>query len=219
MRPRDASSRAACIRPASLRSSCVRAAFLLAVTVGLPACSVLEPKPDTSRYFLLRPAAAAPSGAPLDDLVLGLGPVTLPDYLDRSEMLDVVGPYELRYSAQNRWVEPLGTQVRRTLADNLTTQLRPDAVVHHPWFVSEGVTLQAEVAFDAIRLAESGAWIGSGAWVLRDAVTGAPLERADLSFELGNDAVPPEQVAEAISAELERLAGEIASAVRRHHRP
>ena len=100
----------------------------VALLLFMVGCSVLEPKPDTSRYFLLRPAAA-PTGSALPDLVLGLGPVTVPDYMDRNEMLDVVGPYELRYSAQNRWVEPLGTQVRRTLADNLRTELKPDAIL------------------------------------------------------------------------------------------
>jgi uncharacterized lipoprotein YmbA len=190
---------------------------LLLVALVTSACSVLEPKPDTSRYFLLRPSSAAPSGQPLPALVLGLGPVSLPDYLDRNEMLDLVGPYELKYSAQNRWVEPLGTQVRRTLADNLRSELRPDAVVQHPWFATEGVVLQAEVTFDAIRLDDRGAWMGSGEWVLRNAVDGTPLERNELSFEVGRDAVPPDQVAEAVSAELERLAGEIAAAVRRHY--
>ena len=195
-----------------------RAVLCAALLMSATACSVLEPKPDSSRYFVLRPAESAPSGAPLEDLVLGLGPVTLPDYLDRNEMLDVVGPYELRYSARNRWVEPLGTQVRRTLAENLRADLRPDAVLQHPWFVTEGVVLQAEVAFDAIRLDESGSWMGSGVWTLRDAATGAPLEREEIAFRLGNDTVPPEEVAEAMSAELERLSGEIAAAVRRHYR-
>ena len=199
-----------------------RAISRLAILVGLVAvatgCSVLEPKPDTSRYFLLRPASGPAGGAAVEDLVLGLGPVTVPDYLDRNEMIDVVGPYEMKYSAQNRWVEPLGTQIRRTLADNLRTELSPDAVLQHPWFGTEGVTLQAEVTFDAIRLSDAGAWMGSGEWVLRNPTSGAPLERGDISFELGNDTVPPEQVAEPISGELERLAGEISAAVRRHHR-
>ena len=194
-----------------------RALGLLGIVWVAAACSVLEPKPDTSRYFLLRPAAGEAGGAPLDDLVLGLGPVTVPDYMDRNEMIDVVGPYELRYSAQNRWVEPLGTQVRRTLTDNLRSELSPDAILQYPWFTTEGVTLQAEVTFDAIRLGDAGTWIGSGEWVLRNSASGAPLERGEISFDVGSDAVPPEQVAEAISAELERLAGEIAAAVRRNH--
>lgn len=191
---------------------------VLVALIGTTSCSVLEPKPDTSRYFLLRATADPAAGAALDDLILGLGPVTLPDYLDRNEMLDVVGPYELKYSAENRWVEPLGAQVRRTLADNLGTMLRPDAVLDYPWFTSDGVALQVEVAFDAIRLDEAGAWVGSAEWVLRDPTSGRALERSDFVIQLGQDAVPPEQVASGMSTELERLSAEISAAVRRHAR-
>jgi uncharacterized lipoprotein YmbA len=196
----------------------MKSLIVFVVLLGVAACGVLDPRPDTSRYFLLRAVADPAAGAPLDDLVLGLGPVTLPDYLDRNEMLDVVGPYELKYSAKNRWVEPLGAQVRRTLADNLGTMLRPDAVLDHPWFTTDGVTLQVEVAFDAIRLDDAGAWVGSAEWVLRDPASGRALERSDFEIQLGRDAVPPDQVASGMSTELERLSADISAAVRRHAR-
>jgi uncharacterized lipoprotein YmbA len=180
-------------------------------------CSVLGPREDTSRNFLLR-AVEASGQPPLDDLVLGLGPVAVPDYMDRPEMLELVGPYELRYSDRYRWVEPLGTQLRRTLAEDLRALLRPDALVEHPWFETEGVSLAVAVTFDAVRLADDGAWRGSVSWVLRDASSAAPLERGASDFELGRGTVPPENVARGLSDEVGRLASEIADAVRRHHR-
>jgi len=188
------------------------------VALMASSCSVLDPKPDGSRYFILRSMAQPPGAeAPLTDLVLGLGPVTVPEYLDRNEMLDLVGPYELRYSAQNRWVEPLGAQVYRTLADNLQAVLRPDAIVSHPWYESDGVGIQVDVAFDPIRLDEAGAWRGSAAWVLRDPTTREALERNDFSFQLGQDSIPPEEIARGLSDELSRLSVEIAAGVRRHY--
>jgi uncharacterized lipoprotein YmbA len=201
-----------------MRGVLTRSALLLTgVTAALAGCSVLEPKPDTSRYFLLRSVVSEAGQAPLDDLVLGLGPVAVPDYLDRAEMLDLVGPYELRYSPDNRWVEPLGEQLRRTLAHNLRSLLRPDAVVDYPWSLTDGVSLEVDVTFDAIRLDESGAWRGRVEWVLRAATTATALERSALEFELGRDAVPPEDVARGLSEELGRLAEDIAAGVRRHH--
>jgi len=190
---------------------------LLAMAVTMSACSVLDPRPDSSRYFVLRPQAVADDAPALADLVLGVGPVTVPDYLDRIEMLDLIGPYELRFSASHRWAEPLGTQLRGTLEENLAALLRPDAIVAYPWFEREGVGLQVDVAFDPIRVDDQGAWQGSATWVLRDGVTRAPLERNKMEFDLGRDTIPPEQVASGWSAELERLSAEIAAAVRRHH--
>ena len=57
--------------------------FLVFGMMVVSGCSFLDPKPDSSRYFLLRPMAEPGSVPALDELVLGLGPVTVPDYLDR----------------------------------------------------------------------------------------------------------------------------------------
>jgi len=189
---------------------------LLASTTLSLGCSVLGPRPDTSRYFLLR-SLAEPSSSPLSDLVIGLGPVTLPDYLDGYEMLELVGPYELRYSTENRWVEPLGVQIRRTLSENIQSLTRPDALVLHPWFSTDGVGLQVEVAFDAIERDAAGVWRGSAEWVIRDPATKVPLERSDFSFQVGQDSISPDRLAEGISSELERMSVEIAAAVRRQY--
>lgn len=199
-----------------MRTTARFAALLFLVsTIG---CSVLEPKPDGSRYFLLRSLAEAPTGPALSDVVLGLGPVTVPDYLDRPEMIDLVDLYEVRYSAQNRWIEPLGTQVHRTLGENLDAMLEPDAILPHPWFAADGVDLQIEVAFGVIRLDTEGRWVGDAAWAVRDASTRVALERSDFDFELGQDSIPPQEIAGAFSAELQRLSTEIAEAIRRQSR-
>ncbi|MEM7414273.1 MAG: PqiC family protein [Gemmatimonadota bacterium] len=191
------------------------ALVLVATSIG---CSVLEPRPDGARYFLLRSIAEAPNGPPLSDVVLGLGPVTVPDYLDRPEMIDLVDLYEVRYSAQNRWIEPLGAQLYRTLGANLDAMLEPDAILPHPWFAADGVDLQVEVTFGVIRLDTEGRWVGDAEWAVRDASTRAALERSDFDFELGRDSIPPHEIAGAFSAELQRLSTEIAEAVRRQSR-
>ena len=185
------------------------------VAMSLSGCSVLEPKPDSSRYFLLRSMAPPADARVLDELVLGLGPFTMPEHIDRYEMLEFVGTYELRYSATNRWIEPLGDQVRRTLSENLQAILRPGAVLEYPWYATDGVDLQVSVEFDPIRLGGDGVWRGGIDWVLRDSARSL-LERNTVSFEVGPGAVAPEDVAQAWSGELERLAAEIAAAVDRH---
>jgi uncharacterized lipoprotein YmbA len=187
------------------------------VLLAASACSVLEPKPDASRYFLLRPTSQPGSGPALDDLVLGVGPVNVPDYLDRIEMLEHIGPYEVRYSAQNRWVEPLGVQLARTLAENLDILLEPRAIVRYPWYRTEGVGLQAEVTFDPIRREESGTWSGTAEWLVRDPEGRDVLERGRFAYELGRDSSTAEDIASRFSEEVRRMSGDIAAAVRRHY--
>lgn len=191
-----------------------KAVVLAASLLTLTGCGLLSPRPDPSRYFMLR-AIPAPAGVPLDDLVLGLGPVTVPVYLDQYEMLDLVGPYEMKYSEEHRWVEPLGGQIYRTLAGNLRRQLSPDAILSYPWYASDGVDVAVEVSFDPIRLDNSGAWRGGAAWVVRDPATRAVIERRADDFVLGADPVEPEDVARRLSEELGRVASEVGAAVRR----
>jgi uncharacterized lipoprotein YmbA len=186
--------------------------------VFLTGCSVLDPRPDSSRYFLLR-AMAPPADAETNEgLVLGLGPFTMPEHLDRYEMLEFVGTYELRYSATNRWIEPLGGQVRRTLAENLEAILRPDAVFEYPWYATDGVDLQIALEFDPIRLGGDGVWRGGIDWLMRDSA-GAIVDRGHRDFEVGPGSVAPEAAAEAWSGELELLAQQIADAVTRNPPP
>ena len=190
---------------------------LLVLALSVSACSVLDPKPDSSRYFLLRPMAEPGAGAALDDLVLGVGPMNVPDYIDRIEMIELVGLYEVRYSPQNRWVEPLGTQLRRVLAENLQVLLRPQGIVTYPWYQTEGVDLQVEVTFEPIRLDESGVWKGDALWVVRAGADRGPLQRGDFTYELGSGQVDGGAVASRLSDEMRRMSGEIAAAVRRQH--
>jgi len=189
----------------------------VALTVVASGCGVLDPKPDSSRYFLLRPLAEAGAGPALSDLVLGVGPMSVPDYLDRTEMIELVGPYEVRYSLQDRWVEPLGTQLRQVLAENLQALLRPDRVVEYPWYQAERVGLQVEVTFEPIRLDDDGSWTGDAFWLVRDGVSHEERDRGAFTVRLGSAPVDGNAVAARLSEEVRRMSGEIAVAVRRHH--
>ncbi len=190
---------------------------VLALALAASACSVLGPKPDSSRYFLLRPLAETGSGPALDDLVLGVGPMDVPDYLDRTEMIELVGPYEVRYSPQDRWVEPLGTQLRRVLGENLIALLGPDRVVTYPWYQEERVGLQVEVVFEPIRLSDDGNWEGDAYWLIRDGASRAERDRGAFLIRLGSAPVDGGAVAARLSDEVRRMSGEIATAVRRQH--
>ena len=189
----------------------------------LSACSVLSPQPDRGRYFVLRPMASrdvAPD-RPLTSLVLGLGPVTVPDYADRIEMIEEVSDNELRFSLTNRWIEPLGRQVRSAMGANLAALLQPAELFAHPWFSSDGIQLQVEIAFRSIAVDSVGFWSGQADWIIRDGVSRDVRERGH--FSLGSSSLSgtpggeggPSRIAANLEAELERLSVEIADVVRR----
>ncbi len=80
-------------------------------------CSILEPQPDLTRFFVL--ASLAEPAADTSNLRIGIGPLALPDYLRRTEMARRDSETEIRYADTSRWAEPLEEGLARTLAENI----------------------------------------------------------------------------------------------------
>ena len=60
-----------------------------------------------------------------------VGPITLPELIDRPQFVVRVGPNQVAIAEQHRWAEPLKSQIARVIAQNLTqflgaTQVRTE---------------------------------------------------------------------------------------------
>ena len=55
-----------------------------------------------------------------DDLAIAVGPITLPIYLDRSQIVTRINRNELKMDEFNRWAEPLRENFFRVVAENLS---------------------------------------------------------------------------------------------------
>ena len=95
----------------------------LGLGLGLAACTPAEPV----RFYALTPLAEAVPPAETE-LALGVLPINLAAYLDRSGIVVRQSPNELAISAQHNWVEPLDTQARRVVARNLAELLGTERV-------------------------------------------------------------------------------------------
>jgi len=105
---------------------------LVAVAMCLGGC--LGGTSVPTRFYTLVPVATASSGGPARaGLTLGIGPVTIPGYLDRPQIVTRLGPEELSVADFDRWSEPLREGVSRTLADNLATLMGTDRISSFPW--------------------------------------------------------------------------------------
>lgn len=75
-------------------------------------------------YILGSPAGAAPGGGPRDIRpVLGLRTVSIPDYLDSSDMILRDGAHRLTVSPAGRWGERLSIGIADALRDELRRRL------------------------------------------------------------------------------------------------
>ncbi|HET8723664.1 MAG TPA: PqiC family protein [Anaeromyxobacteraceae bacterium] len=194
--------------PARLPLAALVPAVLLAG--GLAGC--LSPRPDTSRYFTL-PATgtATAAGAPVP--LVGLGPVTLPAYLDRNELATRVSPEQVGYSGSDRWAAPLAGQVAGLLAEELRTRVPATDVVQWPWPLSP--VPDVAVAVDFLRLDADAA--GGATLHARWTVTArgrAPRQGETRIDEPGTAGDARSSVA-AMGKALSSLAGQLADAARR----
>jgi len=118
-----------------------RSVVFVAVASAAGACSLLDPREDPTRLFLLTSigetaarAAPAEDAAPADAAKgwIGLGPVTVPAYLERPEIVRRASEHELAPARSDRWAEPLDRAVLRVLAQDLA-QVTGRRVVAYPW--------------------------------------------------------------------------------------
>ena len=76
---------------------------------------------------------------------IGLGPIKLPEYLDRDEVVTRVGPNRLELSDKDRWAEPLNDNFRQVLAQDLTQSLGTHSVIFFPWVGTTHIDYQVRI--------------------------------------------------------------------------
>jgi len=93
---------------------------LLVLTCLLPGCvSFGKPSPETE-YYLLTAEAEVPAklGSAAEKQLLSVGPVLIPELLDRPQIVTRSG-FRAQIHDQQRWAEPLDTSVLRVVSENL----------------------------------------------------------------------------------------------------
>ncbi len=105
--------------------------ILLLLCAGCAATS------SPSRFYLLSSLTGngnAPVTSPSENaLFVGIGPVELPRYLDRPQIMVRASGNRLELSEFDKWAEPLDRGVTRVLLENLSLLLNTDRVVPFPF--------------------------------------------------------------------------------------
>jgi uncharacterized lipoprotein YmbA len=102
----------------------------------LAACGSLSAKPDPSRFFTLSGISGIEEirqTSESEKMILGVGPVRFPGYLDRQEIVVRSAQNRFNVSEYDRWAEPLDENFTRVLAQNLAGLLGTDRIVSYPW--------------------------------------------------------------------------------------
>jgi uncharacterized lipoprotein YmbA len=179
-------------------------------------CSFLAPQPDHSQFFVLTPAAEqADTAAALGDTVLGMGPILLPGYLSRPQLVRRSGETQLVFSDTEAWAEPLDRNVARVLSENLGKQLGTVEILQYPWFSNVEVDYQVPIEILRFEVQADGSVLLDARWAIRHPRSKLLLfSRQSRIRELPADSSTEAQV-KAMSSALGRLSVDVAAEVRR----
>ena len=124
--------------------------FLLLVLYSLSGCGGSKP----SNFYLLRPHTQfAPLVSKTDslDVAISVGPISIPGYLTRPQIITRLGRNEVNVSDYDRWADSLDESIPRVVSENLSSLLSTDRVYTYPRHVSstDYRVLMEIIQFDA----------------------------------------------------------------------
>ena len=183
--------------------------------LALSACAVLAPQEDRSRFFTLVSAREIAFTIQPCTLAVGarvgLGPITLPDYLEQPALVSRKSTTEIVRSRRDRWSESFETMLPRILGEDFAQLLPASAVVHFPWYSSDRPDWQIELEIARFEPDESGDVVLAGRWRVRELANHGRETSKDSRITRTPAGGETEQRTEAQSAALAELAHEIAS--------
>ena len=104
----------------------------------LMACSHSGPQ----FYMLEAPLATTPVSDLAKTTQIGLGPIHMPEYLNRPQMVIAIGEHKYRFDDDNRWAEHLEQNISRVLTQQLAGLLGVNQVLRYPWAQRQVVDYQ-----------------------------------------------------------------------------
>ena len=191
-----------------------RFAAIIAILMILLGCARSEPV----NYYILRsiqnPGPESPTALPEREPAVGVGPVKVPDYLDRPQIASRLSDNGLQFAEFDRWAEPLDKNLPRILADNLAVLLPSQRVFVFPWPKSVQVRYQVTLEIIHLEKASDGKVILEASWNILDSNGEKLLLMRRTKLVQPVESAGYDAVASGESRAVEELSREIAEAIR-----
>ena len=188
--------------------SCRNCLTIWALLLTLAACGT-TPK---NNYYLLTAADAAPPGGHTPSL--GIGPIEIPEYLNRNGLVYNRNGNQLRIANYERWAEPLANGVERVISLNLAHLLNTENVQAFPWPRSQEPDYSVQITIISLDADDKAAKLVAEWMILKAGQT--PLSGrkiSQLSVQIPGGSVTPQQIAPAYSDLLHQLSELIAAKI------
>ncbi len=135
-------------KPLAGRSMAKAWVVFFAATVAMVGVGC-SPNNRQVKFYLLQPVSRPDAHGGLVEtakpLLVGVGPVEIPAYLDRPQIVTGNAGAELQMAEYHRWAEPLKDSITRVLAENLALSMPDSHIVSFPWNRAIALDFQVEV--------------------------------------------------------------------------
>ena len=124
----------------------------------------------TTRYYALSAVggdAAFAARPATGSAVIALGPVELPDYIDRPQIVTRTGANTLDQAAFDQWGGDLDDMIPRLLVEDLAAKLPADHVVPFPQVADVGFAYRVPVSITQFDVSTSGEAVVAARWQVR----------------------------------------------------
>jgi uncharacterized protein len=190
------------------RISCLAALVALAVVAA--GCST----PTSRLYTLSRaPAPAAPVAAPMPNITVVVGPVSIPAIVDLPQIVVSTGANSVSLDEFNRWASPLQSNISRVVAENLVALLGTPRVSQFQQSLALDSDFRVAIEVQSFDSAPGDAATLNAVWVVRRTKDGKAIT-GRTSVREPTGAAGYEALAAAHSRALARMSQEIADVIR-----
>ncbi len=124
---------------------------IIAMSVLFGGCAAFAARADPSSFYILGTlpevdlAADKTTAGIKADFSVGLGPIELPAYLDRQQIVTRTSTNRLSYSENDRWAAPLAESFSRVLEQNISHLLNPVRMSRFPWQSNSAPDYQVKI--------------------------------------------------------------------------
>lgn len=167
------------------------------------------------RYYSLEAIETASAGENTDAIVVGLGPLRMPEYLKRPQMVTRGSGAEVKVHEFARWAEPVDKAMHRVIAADVESQLDGIVILAYPYLETIPVDFLVLGQVDRFDSDASGRTLLQIQWTVlsRDRETVIPPRRARYETRAASPD-DPGAIAMAMNEALKRFSKDVADQLR-----
>jgi uncharacterized lipoprotein YmbA len=188
-------------------------ALLVLLAAAIAGCANTQP----AQFYVMNPVLKAPSAESSqsrgEGMYLEIGPVMVPTYLERPQIVTRTGMNELQVEDFHLWAESFEQNVTRVMAENLSAALSTNRIEFYPVQQSSPVDYRISVDIVQFEADQAGKVVLIARWQIldHDGEPVLPLQRS--RFEETIELVNYSGIAAGMSRLLGKLSQQLAAAV------